>query len=231
MPLGPGHFPPKPWHGFPMAALSRAFHSLGVKAGAFPHDLKQQLRDLQDLYDDHDDQVAEAPASGPQCQDGAQVSFRNGDMESDSHLSVHEGEGSKDEGDTESWTTRSRRQSSILNQVLSPRATRKEQYKKPASLKRNRPLGYEDMQGSSSSTDRPPATGRPIKRMRGVASSVSGPITTCEVAVNFYDGIRRIPQQYEWALEENDLKLKRGSGASTLPSLTPSLFHSADNIP
>ncbi|KAI4088143.1 MAG: hypothetical protein L6R37_008238 [Teloschistes peruensis] len=52
-------FPPKSWHGCPLAALSRAFHSLGTQSHLFPRQIRQQLRDLQDLYGTND-QVAGA---------------------------------------------------------------------------------------------------------------------------------------------------------------------------
>ncbi|KAL8644952.1 MAG: hypothetical protein Q9210_006987 [Variospora velana] len=47
-------FPPKAWLGDPLAALNRAFTSLGSQSHLFPVEIKQQLRDLQDLYSTHD---------------------------------------------------------------------------------------------------------------------------------------------------------------------------------
>ncbi|KAL9008163.1 MAG: hypothetical protein Q9173_006684 [Seirophora scorigena] len=47
-------YPPKVWLGDPLAALNRAFNSLGSQAHLFPVEIKQQLRDLQDLYGTHD---------------------------------------------------------------------------------------------------------------------------------------------------------------------------------
>ncbi|KAL8727795.1 MAG: hypothetical protein Q9181_005581 [Wetmoreana brouardii] len=55
------HFPPKPWHGCPSAALARAFHSLGTQSHLFPKEIKQQLRDLKDLYGHHDQLVGAIP--------------------------------------------------------------------------------------------------------------------------------------------------------------------------
>ncbi|KAL8665809.1 MAG: hypothetical protein Q9202_001931 [Teloschistes flavicans] len=54
-------FPPKPWHGCPLAALSRAFHSLGSQSHLFPSDIRQQLRDLQDLYGTNDQRAGAVP--------------------------------------------------------------------------------------------------------------------------------------------------------------------------
>ncbi|KAL8682357.1 MAG: hypothetical protein Q9224_006787 [Gallowayella concinna] len=48
------HYPPKSWHGCPLAALARAFHSLGTQSHLFSFNVKQQLRDLKDLYGMHD---------------------------------------------------------------------------------------------------------------------------------------------------------------------------------
>ncbi|KAL8707036.1 MAG: hypothetical protein Q9225_007865 [Loekoesia sp. 1 TL-2023] len=47
-------FPPRPWHGCPLAALHRVFQSLGPQSHLFPDDIKKQLRDLKDLYGHHD---------------------------------------------------------------------------------------------------------------------------------------------------------------------------------
>lgn len=46
--------PPKPWHGCPLAALNRAFNSLGSQSHIYSSEVRQQLRDLQDLYGIHD---------------------------------------------------------------------------------------------------------------------------------------------------------------------------------
>ncbi|KAL8870329.1 MAG: hypothetical protein Q9174_003602 [Haloplaca sp. 1 TL-2023] len=54
-------YPPKSWHGCPLASLSRAFHSLGSQAHLFPHKVRQDLRDLQDLYGNHDQSVGVIP--------------------------------------------------------------------------------------------------------------------------------------------------------------------------
>ncbi|KAL9576430.1 MAG: hypothetical protein Q9212_007102 [Teloschistes hypoglaucus] len=56
-------FPPKPWHGCPLAALSRAFHSLGTQSHLFPRDIRQQLRDLQDLYGINDQVAGAVPST------------------------------------------------------------------------------------------------------------------------------------------------------------------------
>lgn len=55
-------YPPKSWHGCPLAALARAFHSLGTQSHLFPLRLKQQLRDLQDLYGFHDQLASIIPS-------------------------------------------------------------------------------------------------------------------------------------------------------------------------
>ncbi|KAL8933549.1 MAG: hypothetical protein Q9216_006318 [Gyalolechia sp. 2 TL-2023] len=47
-------FPLKQWHGCPLAAIHRTFHSLGSQSHLFPEDIKHQLRELKDLYGHHD---------------------------------------------------------------------------------------------------------------------------------------------------------------------------------
>ena len=56
-------YPPKPWHGCPLASLTRAFHSLGSQAHLFPQEVRQDLRDLQDLYGYHDQLVGVIPTT------------------------------------------------------------------------------------------------------------------------------------------------------------------------
>ncbi|KAL8685574.1 MAG: hypothetical protein Q9218_007675 [Villophora microphyllina] len=53
--------PPKPWHGCPLAAFSRAFHSMGSQSHLFPREVRQQLRGLKDLYSDHDQMCGAIP--------------------------------------------------------------------------------------------------------------------------------------------------------------------------
>ncbi|KAL8816855.1 MAG: hypothetical protein Q9223_004207 [Gallowayella weberi] len=57
------HYPPKSWHGCPLAALARAFHSLGTQSHLFPCKIKQQLRDLKDLYGLHDELAGINPST------------------------------------------------------------------------------------------------------------------------------------------------------------------------
>ncbi|KAL8806227.1 MAG: hypothetical protein Q9182_001502 [Xanthomendoza sp. 2 TL-2023] len=57
------HYPSKSWHGCPLAALARAFHSLGTQSHLFPFKIKQQLRDLKDLYGLHDELASINPST------------------------------------------------------------------------------------------------------------------------------------------------------------------------
>ena len=56
-------YPPKSWHGCPLASLTRAFHSLGSQAHLFPPEIRQNLRDLQDLYGYHDQLAGVIPTT------------------------------------------------------------------------------------------------------------------------------------------------------------------------
>ncbi|KAL9595270.1 MAG: hypothetical protein Q9219_006546 [cf. Caloplaca sp. 3 TL-2023] len=48
-------FPPKPWHGCPLATLYRSFKALsGPRTSLLPPTLRTQLRQLQEMYDAHD---------------------------------------------------------------------------------------------------------------------------------------------------------------------------------
>ncbi|KAI4267791.1 MAG: hypothetical protein L6R38_008094 [Xanthoria sp. 2 TBL-2021] len=56
------HYPPKLWHGCPLAAFARAFHSLGTQSHLFGVEDKQQLRHLKDLYGIHDQLAGTTPS-------------------------------------------------------------------------------------------------------------------------------------------------------------------------
>lgn len=66
-------FPPKPWHGCPLAALHRAFQSLGSQSHLFPDDIKKQVRDLKDLYGYHDRLAGTIPIATARSKKGPAV--------------------------------------------------------------------------------------------------------------------------------------------------------------
>ena len=55
--LGSNTLPPKEWHGCPMASIARVFHSLGARGFVIETEYKTLLRELQDLYGEHDSEL------------------------------------------------------------------------------------------------------------------------------------------------------------------------------
>lgn len=63
--LNANTYPTKTWAGCPMAAFAKTFSALGSWGHKFPKDMKEELRELQDLYTDNDDALQRMYEAAP----------------------------------------------------------------------------------------------------------------------------------------------------------------------
>ena len=181
--LQPGLSPytkPKPWHGDPMAALSKAFKALGIKPLAFPAALRDKLMELLLLYDTNDQLLKHRPyqqsamdsGEGP----GPSPSVRTNEEAGPQSKIVTRRNGTHTRQRTPS-TPRGRRGASHGHQVQSN------------LLKRKR-----SPEGAREGTKTPPSDIQERrKRPLPEAHWKWGPEATSEMAVKFYDSVYHIP--------------------------------------
>lgn len=196
---------PKPWHGDPMAALSKAFKAVGMTPLAFPAEVRKKLMELSILYGTNDQllkvQIRRQPALDSQASPGLSPCDR-----------AHE------EGEPQSKTGTRRNRARTRQRTPSPPKRQRDashgQQAHSTILKRKRPPeeAHEDIYTSPSDTsDR-------RKRPMREAHWKWGPGATSEIAMKFYESIYHIPQK-ETA---TNLEAKEHSDRALRESLLPS---------
>lgn len=213
--LQPGLSPytePKPWHGDPMAALSKAFKAVGMTPLAFPAEMRDKLMELSILYGTNDQSLKVQPR-------------RQSAMDSEDGLALSPCDRTNEEAEPQSKAGTRRSRTCTRQRTPSPprrqRGALDEHRAHSTTLKRKRSSGeaHEDMNTPPSDvSDR-------RKRPMPEAHWKWGPGATSEIAIEFYDSIYHIPQK-ETA---TSLEAKEHSDKAPRESLLPSPISSERN--
>lgn len=204
-------FPPKSWYGCPLAALSRAFHSLGSQSHLFPRDIRQRLRDLQDLYGTND-QLAGAvpntqalPLEAAALQGHASTSDTNAPFPYPPRSSQNPN--NRPVGDCQGPTTAGQ-QARDVRGIAQATATTTNHRKRAAS---------DDLDASAS-----PCDGHAAKRHQSSKQMAWawGPTTSSEDKASFYRGIRSLRDKPKWRNKATDSEKVEPVGAKTLSRAT-----------
>ncbi|KAL8635597.1 MAG: hypothetical protein Q9228_006928 [Teloschistes exilis] len=200
-------FPPKSWHGCPLAALSRAFHSLGTQSHLFPREIREQLRQLQDLYGTNDQVAGALPNTqalpleaaalqGPASTSNTNASFPYPPQSSQNLYNRRSGDGQ--------GPTTAGQQTRGVSEVAQATATTLNDRKRAAS---------DDLDASAS-----PCDGRAAKRhlSNKHMAWAWGPTTSSEDKASFYRGIRSLRDKHKRRNKVADSGEAEPVGAKTL---------------
>lgn len=170
----------KPWHGDPMAALSKAFKAVGMTPLAFPAGLRDQLMQLSILYGTNDRLLKDRPRrqSVMDVEDGPGPSPCSRTNEK---AKPHSGTLTRRSG------TRPRHRTPLSPKRRRGASDGQQAHSATLKRKRSREEAHEDMEMPSS--DLQGRRKRPIPKPHWKW----GPGATSEMAMGFYDSIYHIP--------------------------------------